>query len=182
MRPFAAGPNRPGTNFIEIGVDQHNLAWIEQSVQDMRRANADLLVLSLHWGSNLRTTPTQRFRSFAHAAIERGIDVIHGHSAHVAQAVECYKSGLILYGTGNSIDDSWKVPFYPTTTSFAFVLDIENCQLIRLKMIPVQLRGGSLGLATGEAFDALGKRMRSLCMDVNTSVIDTPAGLEIILS
>jgi poly-gamma-glutamate capsule biosynthesis protein CapA/YwtB (metallophosphatase superfamily) len=27
-------------------------------------------------------------RRFAHAAVERGVDVIHGHSAHVVQAIE----------------------------------------------------------------------------------------------
>ncbi|MCX7356401.1 MAG: CapA family protein [Alphaproteobacteria bacterium] len=105
MKPFAAGPGKPGTNFTEIVADRNNLAWIERSVREMRQAHVDLIMLSLHWGPNLRQSPNADFRWFAHAAIERGVDVIHGHSAHVVQAVERYKTGLIMYGTGNALDD-----------------------------------------------------------------------------
>jgi poly-gamma-glutamate synthesis protein (capsule biosynthesis protein) len=50
--------------------------------------------------------------------MERGVDVIHGHSAHVVQAIERYGNGVVLYGTGNCIDDCREIPFWRTTWSF----------------------------------------------------------------
>lgn len=179
MRAFAAGSDRPGTNVMEFTVGPGQLAWIETSVDMLRRAGVDLIVLSLHWGPNLRTVPSRRFRRFAHAAIDRGIHVIHGHSAHVAQGVERYGNGLVLYGTGNALDDSWKIPFCPTTASFAFVLEIKDGRPARLRMVPVCLHSASLGLAKGAMFDAMRTRMKALCAALGTLATDTPDGLEV---
>jgi poly-gamma-glutamate synthesis protein (capsule biosynthesis protein) len=179
MRPFAAGADRPGTHVMEMVDEPDQLGWIERSVAAMRRDGAGLRVLSLHWGANLRAAPSRRFRRFAHAAIERGIDVIHGHSAHLAQAVERHKGGLILYGAGNSIDDSWKIPFRPTTASFVFVLEMAGGRPARLRMLPVRIRSAALGRATGAEAAALKKRMTALCADLGTTVVETDDGLEI---
>lgn len=178
MRPFAAGSDRPGTNVMEFADGQDQLAWIEASVGALRQAGVDFFVLSLHWGANLRTVPSGRFRRFAHAAIERGIHVIHGHSAHVAQGVERHGNGLVLYGAGNALDDSWKIPFYPTTASFAFVLEIKDGRPARLRMVPVCLRSASLGLAKGALSDALRARMKALCAALGTPATDAPDCLE----
>jgi poly-gamma-glutamate synthesis protein (capsule biosynthesis protein) len=51
------------------------------------------------------TDPPERFRAFARWLIDRGFDVVHGHSAHVFQGVEAYDGGLILYDTGDFVDD-----------------------------------------------------------------------------
>ena len=182
MRPFAAGPDRPGTNFIAIADEPGKLAWIDRSVSEVRQAGAGLVVLSLHWGPNMRMTPPRHFRRFAHAAIDHGVDVIHGHSAHVVQAIERHGGGIILYDTGNFIDDYWKFPFRQTTTSFVFLLDIEDGRSARLRMVPVHIHSSPLGLATGKSFDAIRKRMTSLCATFGTPIIDTAAGLEVPMS
>jgi poly-gamma-glutamate synthesis protein (capsule biosynthesis protein) len=181
MRPFAAGDERPGTNFVEIDGDARTLAWIERSVTQMRQYGARLIVLSLHWGPNMRLAPRQRFRRFARAAVECGVDVIHGHSAHVVHAVERHGDGLILYDTGNFIDDYWKFPFRQTTTSFAFLLDIEDGRLARLRLVPVHVHSPHLELATGKAREAIKRRMAALCRDVGTMVADRGDRLEISL-
>jgi poly-gamma-glutamate synthesis protein (capsule biosynthesis protein) len=179
MPTFAAGLDRPGTNFVEIADKPTNLEWIDRSVNESRQAGADLVVLSLHWGPNMRVAPSQRFRRFAHAVIERGVDVIHGHSAHVVQAVERYKRGIILYDVGNFIDDYWKFPFRKTTWTFVFLLDIEANRPARLRLVPVEIHSAPLGLATGAPYKAIRKRMTSLCATVGTPVIDTPQALEV---
>ena len=182
MRPFAAGTNSAGTHFIEISDENKDaMDWIERSVVETRQAGADMVVLSLHWGPNLRISPTRRFRLFAHAAIERGVDVIHGHSAHVAQAVERHKNGLILYGTGNFIDDSWKVPFHATTTSFVFVLEIVGRRPSRLRMLPIHLEAGTPQRTTGKKLDDIKRRMKHLCAALGVPIVDVPDGLELII-
>ena len=179
MRPFAARSDRPGTNFIEIGDSPANREWIDRSVNGLKEAGVGLIVLSLHWGPNMRTSPSSRFRRFAHVAIERGIDVIHGHSAHVVQAVERHQSGIILYDLGNFIDDYWKFPFRKTTWTFVFLMDIEDGRPTRLRLVPVETHSAPLGLATGNTSKAIKKRMISLCAAFGTSMIDTPQALEV---
>lgn len=182
MRAFAAGPDRPGTNFIEFEAQQPALDWITRSVTALRQAGARLIVFSAHWGPNMRRTPSRAFRRFAHAAIERGVDVLHGHSAHVFQGIELHKSGVILYDTGNFIDDYWKFPFRRTVWSFVFLLDVEGDRPQRLQLVPVHIHASPLGLARGPISEAINARMTSLCADLGTPVVKTPKGLEIPLA
>jgi poly-gamma-glutamate synthesis protein (capsule biosynthesis protein) len=176
---FAATPDTPGTNYLEFGSGSLGLDWIERSVSDLRRAGAALIVLSVHWGPNMRIAPSRDFRRFAHAAIERGVDVLHGHSAHVVQAIERHGRGVILYDTGNFIDDYWKFPFRRTTWSFIFNLIIEDGSPARLQLVPILIHASPLGVATGEIFQAITQNMRSLCAEFGTRIIDTADGLEI---
>lgn len=179
MPEFAAGPENAGTNHLRFGARFHGLAWVERSVADLRQRGADLIVLSLHWGPNMRLRPNRKFREFARGAIERGVDVIHGHSAHVFQAIERYQRGLIIYDTGNFIDDYWKFPFRHTFWSFIFMLDLEGKTMSRLRLAPVHVHDSPLGLATGEVKTAIKNHMKKLCAPFGTPLIDTADGLEI---
>ncbi len=182
MRAFAAGPDQPGTNHIEIARRARDPGWIEQSVGRLRQQGAGLVVLSLHWGPNMRTSPRSTFRRFARAAIDCGVDVIHGHSAHVVHGVERYRQGIILYDTGNILDDYWKFPFRETTSSFVFLLDLRDGRASRLRMVPVQLKATRLNLAVGETSAKIIERMTALCTALGTPVAATPEGLEVVLA
>jgi hypothetical protein len=94
-----------------------------------------------------RLSPRRRFQAFARAAIDGGVDVIHGHSAHVVQGVEIYKGRPILYDTGNFVDDYWKFPFLPDV-SFVFLLDLQVGGPQRLRMVPIRLHPAPLRIAT----------------------------------
>lgn len=182
MQGFSAGRQHPGTNFIRFTAEPPALDWVGRSVNALRQAGAALIVLSAHWGPNMRRAPSNRFRRFAHAAIEHGVDVIHGHSAHVVQAIERHRGGVILYDTGNFIDDYWKFPFRRTHWSFVFLLDIEAGRPQRLQLVPVHIHSSPLGIATGNTFRAIKAHMTGLCAALGTAVVDTTAGLEIPLT
>ena len=184
VRAFGAKADRPGTNFITtVRGRTRTREWIARSCDTLRRDGADLVVLSLHWGPNMRTAPPSWFRRFARAAIESGIDIVHGHSAHVFQAVERYRDGIILYDTGNIIDDYWKFPSRQTFWSFIFLFEIGNDRRWRLRLLPVNVHASShrssLSLATGDIFQAIRSRMRGLCREFDTPIVDIPEGLEI---
>src|SRR5262249_36254927 len=135
-----------------------------RSVRQLRADGADLVVLALHWGPNMRTRPPIWFRVFAHAAIDRGVDILHGHSAHVFHGVERYREGLILYDTGNFIDDYWKFPLRKTHWSFVFLLEIGTARRWRLRLVPVHVHTpdhrSAMSLAKGDAAAAICARMR----------------------
>lgn len=181
MPEFAAGAARPGTNHVAFRDDGPGLDWVETQAAILRAAGAALVVLSLHWGPNMRRRPSDRFRRFAHGAIARGVDIIHGHSAHVVQAVERHGRGLILYDTGNFIDDYWKFPFRRTVTSFVFTLDLEGGRPRALRLAPVRLHPWPVSLAQGEARRAIIGNMVGLSAALGTRLTETADGLEAVL-
>src|SRR5262249_13754661 len=93
---FRALPERPGTAFVRIRPDRTTASMLSSMVEAMNAGGAELRVLSVHWGPNLRPWPPAHYRAFARQAILAGFDVVHGHSAHIVQAVEAFRSGLIL--------------------------------------------------------------------------------------
>jgi poly-gamma-glutamate synthesis protein (capsule biosynthesis protein) len=147
---FAAGPDRAGTNYMRIASDPVTMARIAGQVKALRASGAQVVVLSVHWGPNLRAWPPARFRRFAHAAIEAGVDVFHGHSAHLLQGVERYRDGLILYDTGDIIDDAWWfVGLMRYFLGALFLVDFEDGRVRDLRVVPLVMGPGSVRLAQG---------------------------------
>lgn len=177
--PFAAGPDSPGTNYIEIGTNQTALDRIRDGVMQARWYGADLVVLSLHWGPNMVLRPPRLFQEFGLAAIDLGVDVVYGHSAHVFQGVQVPQDRLIMYDTGDFIDDYAVDPELRNDWSFIFLLDVDAEGPKRLRMLPVRLRYARVELAEGEEFQQIRDRMRMLCRELGTETIDTPEGLEL---
>jgi len=71
----------------------------------MAKAQADVLVVSLHWGQEYADTVSPRQRKIAHAAIDASADLILGHHPHVMQPLEIYRDRPIFYSLGNCIFD-----------------------------------------------------------------------------
>jgi poly-gamma-glutamate capsule biosynthesis protein CapA/YwtB (metallophosphatase superfamily) len=179
--PFAASPDHPGTYYLEIHTDSLTLARIQSLVDLLHQEGAELIVLSAHWGPNMVLSPPPQFRSFAHAVIDCGVDLFYGHSAHLCQGVEVYHQGLILYNTGDFLDDYAVDPILRNDWSFIFLVEIDIRGLRRLRMLPVHLSYARVDLAHGDEFIAIRQRMQSLCAPFNTPVSETSEGLEILL-
>ena len=179
MAEFAAGHDRPGTNHMKIRDDGATLTALRLLIASVREQGAGIVVLSCHWGPNLRWWPPARFRRFARSAIELGADVIHGHSAHLFQGVERHRGGVILYDTGDILDDYWIFPGIRTDHSFVFVTEFEGARLSRVRMRPVVQERTALRLATRPEAAEINRRMTLLCARLGTAVLDDGNGLEI---
>jgi poly-gamma-glutamate synthesis protein (capsule biosynthesis protein) len=75
-----------------------------------RKAGAELVVLSVHWGVEYATAPLAEHTEAAHALIDGGVDVVLGHHPHVLQPVEVRvapdgRRGLIAYSLGNFVSN-----------------------------------------------------------------------------
>jgi poly-gamma-glutamate capsule biosynthesis protein CapA/YwtB (metallophosphatase superfamily) len=179
---FAATREHPGTDYLSIPADSLSLTWLENEAAQLRQAGAKLVILSAHWGHNMISRPSPQFRDFAHAVIDAGIDVFHGHSAHLFQGVEVYQKGLILYDTGDFLDDYAVAPSLRNDWSFIFLLEVTpEGSLQQLRLLPVRLYSGQANLAEGEEFTAICERMQQLCCEFKTPIQHTPEGLEVIL-
>jgi poly-gamma-glutamate synthesis protein (capsule biosynthesis protein) len=127
----------------------------------------------------MRLSPRRRFRGFAHAVIDCGVDIIHGHSAHIVQGVEIYKGRPILYDTGNFLDDYWKFPLLPDDVSFVFLLDLQAGGPQRLRMVPIRLHPAPLRIATGHDRRSVNDRIRRSSAAVGTMLVECADGLEV---
>lgn len=87
-----------------LGVSDSRLENILERVREARE-EADIVVVSLHWGEEYAPGPSEEQRELARASIDAGADLVIGHHPHVVQEVERYKSGWIAYSLGNFIFD-----------------------------------------------------------------------------
>jgi hypothetical protein len=74
-------------------------------VADIRAAkqNADVVVVSFHWGTERKTTPDPAQIDYAHLAVDSGADLVLGGHPHVIQGMEIYKGKLVAYSLGNFV-------------------------------------------------------------------------------
>lgn len=165
--PTWKADERPGIHYVKIG----DLDAITADIKTLRD-QVDILILSIHWGPNMRERPTQEFVNFAHRLIDSGVDIIHGHSAHIFQGIELYKKGIILYDTGDFVDDYVVDPFLRNDHSFLFQVEIDHLGLRQLKLKPVIISKSQVNLATGEHKNWCIERMQELSAELGTQISD----------
>ncbi|MFF4396264.1 CapA family protein [Streptomyces sp. NPDC001480] len=103
---FAYGFNEPHT--VPKGkpwvAGQQSLAGIKAAEQRARKAGAEVVILSIHWGHEHQPAPTAAQISFARQlARHTGINLVIGHHAHVVQPMEKVDGLWVAYGMGNQI-------------------------------------------------------------------------------
>ncbi len=83
--------------------DKSQKTFINNAIQTLREAGADLVVFNFHWGieGTYRSNATQR--AIARYCIDQGADLVIGHHPHVAQETETYKGKQIAYSLGNLV-------------------------------------------------------------------------------
>lgn len=138
---FAATPSQPGLNHLNFYTGATVRDRVAHWVEAARADGAEIVVLSLHWGPNYRLMPPKRFQRFARMAIDLGVSVVHGHSAHVAQPVELYGGGIILYDTGDALDDYWRFFGYSNNWSWLFETWFDGPRFRGLRLWPICLQG-----------------------------------------
>jgi len=164
---WKAEKNKPGTNFIEV--DE-----IESVKKDIRtlRTQVDILIVTLHWGPNMQTVPSQKFVDFAHQLVDAGVDIIHGHSSHVFQGVEVYKNSLIMYDTGDLVDDYHVTPELRNDRSFLFLVTATKQGPQKLKLIPTLISNMQVNLAPQKDAQASLTLMQKRSANLRTTVTD----------
>ncbi|MGH8727652.1 MAG: CapA family protein [Burkholderiales bacterium] len=166
FREYAASHDSPGINWIEL----KNFARVRAAIDATRKAGADLVVFSIHWGPNMRETPTPAFVEFAHAVMDAGADIFHGHSAHIFQAIEIYKGKLILYDTGDLIDDYYVDAHVRNDQQLLFIVRASSQGIESIELVPLLIRDMQVNLAEGVEFSEILERARRLSTSFGTSI------------
>jgi poly-gamma-glutamate capsule biosynthesis protein CapA/YwtB (metallophosphatase superfamily) len=101
---WAATETRPGVQMI-AEKDPTAAQLVGEQVRRVKR-DGDIVIASIHWGSNWGFEVPPEQRTFAHRLIdEAGVDVVHGHSSHHVKGIEVYQGKPILYGCGDFLTD-----------------------------------------------------------------------------
>jgi poly-gamma-glutamate synthesis protein (capsule biosynthesis protein) len=126
----------------------------------------DLVLLSMHWGSNWGYEVSRQQRSFARRLIDAGAaELVHGHSSHHPRPIEIYRERLILYGCGDFLNDyegiSGHETFRPELALMYFPrLEAASGKLLELALAPTRTRKFRVGLANAEEADWLAALLR----------------------
>lgn len=153
---------KEGTVFL----DASTIDPIKQELKKLR-AIVDILILSIHWGPNMKERPSKQFIQFAHQAIDCGVDIIHGHSAHIFQGIEFYHGGLILYDTGDFIDDYAVDPLLRNDRSFFFIVEAGKEGVLALYLIPTLISDCQVNMAVGTGCAETMQRVKMLSKEFN---------------
>ncbi len=167
-REWEATDERPGINLISVG-SETDLERLASSIQSAR-ADADLVVLSLHWGPNMRDRPSPEFRSFATAAIDAGADVVWGHSAHVVQGIEFHRGRPILYDTGELVDDYAVDADLRNDLGALFLLHVRGAAVDEVALLPLRISDMRVARAVGEDRAWFVDRVTSLSAELGTTI------------
>jgi poly-gamma-glutamate capsule biosynthesis protein CapA/YwtB (metallophosphatase superfamily) len=141
---WAAGPARAGVGWLPE-LTPAAVRYVAERVRAVRRPG-DIVIVSIHWGSNWGYSVPVEQREFARALIEEaGVDVIHGHSSHHPRGVEVYHERLILYGCGDFLNDYEGIRGYESyrgdlTLMYLPRVDAGSGRLLSMRMVPMQVR------------------------------------------
>lgn len=90
---------------LKIGVvamaDPRGNADVASHIKALKKAGAEIIIASMHWGQEYWFVPNGEQIQLAHAAIDAGADIVYGHHPHVLQKIETYKDGIIFFSLGN---------------------------------------------------------------------------------
>jgi hypothetical protein len=94
--------DRPGT---AVGHD------FDRALRAIRsaKAEADLVLVTIHWGVELDTEPRDYQIDQARRMIDAGADAIFGHHSHRLQPKDTYRGRPIFYGLGNFVWPNFSV-------------------------------------------------------------------------
>lgn len=82
-------------------------ATVSDDVKELRR-RADVVIVSMHSGSEYAAKPGKAQIELAHSAIDAGAAVVVGHHPHVIQPEDEYRGGIIFYSLGNFVFDQYQ--------------------------------------------------------------------------
>jgi poly-gamma-glutamate capsule biosynthesis protein CapA/YwtB (metallophosphatase superfamily) len=183
---WAAGATSPGVNFLSDLSEETRASTIE-SIKRQSRPE-DLVIFSVHWGSNWGYDVPDEQIDFARGLIDSGaVDIVHGHSSHHVRPLEVYKGKLIVYGAGDFLNDyegiegneSYRddlaLMYFPT-------LDARTGELVRLRLVPLQIFRFSLRRASAADAAWLGKVLTRESKQFGTRINFENGNLEVELA
>lgn len=178
---WAAGRDRPGVWLIRD--PSHRAAADEVAAHVLAdRRIGDVVIVSVHWGSNWGHGVGLSDIQFAHRLIDAGVDVVHGHSSHHPRPIEIYRGKPILYGCGDVIDDYEGIggheSYRPELRLLYLISFVRGRdEMVALRMLPLRVRQMHLERVCVADAEWLRTTMERTSRRFDIEVAVTPDGL-----
>jgi poly-gamma-glutamate synthesis protein (capsule biosynthesis protein) len=160
-RDYAAAPDRAGVAYGDLR--RATPPWL---LDVIGAVEADIVVVSPHWGPNMVAEPVGHVRRAAAEFRAAGATLVAGHSAHVFHGA----ADGVLYDLGDFIDD------YATDTSLRndlgllFLVTFDHAVATRVEAVPLALDFCHTRRANEEEAAWIGRRLRHACAAFGTEV------------
>jgi poly-gamma-glutamate synthesis protein (capsule biosynthesis protein) len=121
-----------------------NTDKIISDAQKAREAGADVVIVSLHWGTEYSNDVDSYQLNVAKKLIESPeIDLILGHHAHVVQPVEKYGDKWVVFGMGNQVSNQNRSDGYTRDglmPRFTFTeVQPDVFRVVRAEIVPIHM-------------------------------------------
>lgn len=168
---FAASEARPGIHYLDLRDSQHRRRLVERVRIEALRF--DHLIVSLHWLPNWVPAIPQAYRQLAHDLIDAGASVLWGHSPHHILGAEWWSGGVVLYSTGDLIDDYALDAAYRNDRQLLYLVELSAEGVDRVSAFPITLAIGRAQPADPEARQWIEDRLRTACQRLGSEVAVT---------
>jgi len=177
---WAATDDAPGINLLADPSETSALRVAEQ-IMALRRPD-DLVIVSVHWGSNWGYHVPNEHMIFARSLIDKaGVSIIHGHSSHHPRPIEIYRDRLILYGCGDFLNDYEGIRGYERyrddlTLMYFADLDPTGGSLQALTLVPLRIKNFRLSTPSQRDIEWIQATLDRECRRFGTGVTLAPEG------
>jgi len=162
---FYAEANKPGTAF-------GHEAYVRADVQAARK-QADIVLVSFHWGQEGKTMLREYQTRLGHVAIDAGAAAVFGHHPHILQGIEHYKDGVILYSLGNFTFGSYSKD---AQVSAVAELTFNGPRVATLRLYPINVNNFEVEFQpkplTGANAARVVEELRTLSAALNTDIVN----------
>lgn len=171
---WAAHSDSPGVNLLP-DLSARTATRVAEEICRTKKPH-DIVIASIHWGSNWGYEIPGDQRQFAHTLVdEASISIIHGHSSHHAKAIEVYRNRLILYGCGDFLNDYEGISGYESFRGdlpLMYFADIDTAHgdLQALEITPLHIKHFRLERASDDDAAELGGILDRECARFNARV------------
>lgn len=169
---WEATPSSPGINYIHHdgkGLAPPYLARMAEAINQARQ-QAQLVIVSAHIGPNWGA-PSTSIQVLAHQLLDLGADLYWGHSNHTPQGIEIVGKKVILYSTGDFVDDYAVDSRERNDLSFLFTFEMDFRQIRRIQLHPVRIKDFHVRQAKGAEVTFLQQSMLAKCAAFTTTVV-----------
>jgi poly-gamma-glutamate capsule biosynthesis protein CapA/YwtB (metallophosphatase superfamily) len=159
----SAGADRPGVAFADLAGDALP-PWLRSA--SAVGPDADVVIVSPHWGPNMRPAPVPHVHRAAAALEASGVTLVAGHSAHVPQGAR----RRTLFDLGDFIDDYAVDPVLRNDLGLLWLVTLDAHGPLRVEGVPVYLELAHTRLASGVEASLLLALLEERCAAVGSTV------------
>ncbi|CAE6759003.1 MAG: CapA family protein [Nitrospira sp.] len=169
---WEATNRKPGVNYVaynDRGLVEPYRSRMTQVLLSARR-QAELVIVSAHVGPNWGA-PSRAMQALAHELLDMGADLYWGHSNHTPQGIELYRGKVILYSSGDFIDDYMVDQDERNDLSFLFLVEVEGNRVRQVLLHPIRIEDCRVRRANEREYTFLARTMQAKCAAFETSIL-----------